>query len=211
MTYHVIDDENREEITKQVVAELRAGEIWGLNADSAYSLVADAFHFKGVRALQELKGSRNLITPILIGRPTTLEGLVAEVTPSMKTLIDEFWPGPLTIVARPNPSLAWAASTDAISVRLPACEDTRELAWALGPMVAIAASRDQHPAPLTVSAAAGIWWGKVENWVDSGTADPAQVSTVVDFRGLMPNVIRLGAVSAKELRVHVPSVTMLST
>lgn len=210
MTIWQFDEENREELLRRIVADLRAGEVWGLQADSAYALVADAFSFKGVRRIQELKQQKNLITPVLIGRAVTLQGLVASVTPSMQTLIDAYWPGPLTVVAKPNPSLAWAASVDAVSVRMPVNEDLRDLAWALGPIVAVGASRGSHPAPTTAAQAAEIWGSDVENWVDSGPANSEVASTVLDFRGRMPNVIRLGVLTAKEMRVHVPSITMLA-
>ena len=211
MTIHVFDESNQDALTGKIVAEMRTGSVWGVNADSAYAIATDAFSFKGLRKVQQLKGRSSTITPVLIARPETLEALVAKLIPGIKLLTEAFWPGALTIVAKPNPSLAWAASADAISLRMPANEQTRDLVWGLGPMVAIAASRGQHPAPTTALQAEEIWGSDVPDWVDSGPADPEQVSTVVDFRGFMPNIVRLGCIPAKDLRAVLPSVTMIST
>lgn len=207
MTIHASGDA---ELTKRIVSELRAGKVWGLNADSSYALCADAFSAVGVKRIRDLKGRADLITPILIGRQANIEGIAAYPTNELRAMVEAFWPGPLTVVVHPTPSLAWSATPDAISIRMPMCESTREIAFELGPMVAVGAARGQHRAPTTAIQASEIWGSDVDDWLDAGMADPNQVSTIVDFRSATPNIVRLGALSAQQLREVVPGTTMIS-
>lgn len=207
MTIHRLSEEVPAELWPRAVRDLRGGHIWGLNADSAYALVADAFHPTAATQVQALKGGSGFITPILIGRSANLEGIVANPTDDLRRLTAAFWPGPLTVVVQPTASLAWAASRDAISIRMPADDSTRQIAFELGPLVAVAAARNGQPAPLTAEAAEQLWGSSVSDWLDSGPADAALASTVVDFRGSLPNIIRLGAVSLAELQAVLPSVS----
>ncbi len=204
-------EETRQDGTDIALAGMRRGDVVGLNADSAYALATDAFSARGVASVQALKGNGGFATAVLVGRTVTLEGIVENVTDEMRSLVEAFWPGPLTILARPNRTLAWAANSQAVSVRMPTNEWTREIASELGPMIAIAGSRGSHKAPTSATQAAEIWGSDVPDWLSSGMANPEQVSTVVDFRGTKPNIVRLGALTASNLRQVVPSITMIAS
>ncbi len=207
--YNQSDADARALGTRAAIAGMRAGEIWGLNSDSAYALATDAFSV-GVQKIVDLKKQEKFMTPILIGRKETLAGVVSKVTEEMQLLMDSFWPGPLSFIAKPNPTLAWSGSTDAITVRMPANESTLEVIGALGPTVAVAATRGGSKAPTSAIQAAELWGSDVENWLDSGLADSEQVSTIIDFRGTKPNIVRLGALSASKLRQVVPAISMIA-
>ena len=211
MTIYLYDDAAaREEGTALALAGMRRGDVVGMHGDSAYVLAADAFSTRGVEMIHDLKGRGDFATAVLIGRETAIDGIVENVTADMRLLMDAFWPGPLTFLARPQRTLAWAANRDAISVRLPSNERTRSIAAELGPMVAVAASRGAHKAPTTATQAEEIWGSDVSVWLGSGVADPAQQSTVLDCRSERMNIVRLGALSSSNLRQVVPSITMIS-
>lgn len=210
MTIHDVTAENEAALTSQIVAEMRAGSLWGLAADSAYAICADAFSPRALRTIKEIRNKGEFVTPILIGREITLEGIADGITDEVRALIAAFWPGPLTLLATPHSGLAWEASRDAISIRMPADEFTRAVVYELGPMVAVGAARGTRPAPTTAIQAAEMWGSDVPNWVDRGPQDPEQVSTVIDIRGAKPNIVRLGALSKAQLREIAPSVTMIA-
>jgi tRNA A37 threonylcarbamoyladenosine synthetase subunit TsaC/SUA5/YrdC len=94
---------------------------------------------------------------------------------------------------------------------MPADDFTRAVAYELGPMVAVAASRGTRSAPTTVVQAAETWGSDVPNWVNRGELDSNLQSTVIDIRGTKPNIIRLGAISKAELRAVANTVTMIAT
>ncbi len=203
------DADSRAQGTRAAIAGMRAGEVWGINSDSSYALASDAFSI-GVERIRAMKKQEKFMTPILIGRPETLAGVVSKVTEEMQMFMDAFWPGPLSFIAKPNPTLAWSGSTDAITVRMPANEWTREIVSAIGPTVAVAATRSSSKAPTSAIQAAELWGSDVENWLDSGLADLDQVSTIIDFRGTKPNIVRLGALSTSKLRGVVPAISMIA-
>jgi L-threonylcarbamoyladenylate synthase len=211
MTIHEVTEENQAELISRIVAEMRAGSIWGLGADSAYALCGDAFSPRALRTIIELRNKGEFVTPILIGREINLDGIVDGISDDVRALIKEFWPGPLTLLATPQPMLAWDATRDAISIRMPADDFTRAVAYELGPMVAVAASRGTRSAPTTAIQAAETWGSDVPNWVNRGELDSSLVSTVLDIRGTKPNIVRLGAISKAQLREVAPSVTMIAT
>ncbi|MGA0857713.1 MAG: Sua5/YciO/YrdC/YwlC family protein, partial [Candidatus Nanopelagicales bacterium] len=92
--------ENIDEVIAKTVLSLRAGEIIGVNADSSYALLADAFSHSAVPRIQNLKKSEGFVSPIMVGRAYTVQGL-AEVTSDMQLLMDAFWPGNLTLLLKP--------------------------------------------------------------------------------------------------------------
>ncbi len=201
--------ENLDEVIARTVLSLRAGEIIGVNADSAYALLADAFSHTAVPRIQNLKKSHNFISPIMIGRAYTLQGL-AEVTPDMEKLIEAFWPGNLTLLVAPMQSLAWKASKDAISVRMPKDTFTLKLLEHLGPALVVAANTSGRKVPTTAIQAAGNWGSEVKEWFDSGPIENHELSTIIDMRDGKVNISRLGALSLAEIRKVLPSVTMVA-
>ena len=207
--YQLGDVDSHTQGTRAAIAGMRAGEVWGINSDSSYALATDAFSI-GVERIRNLKKQEKFMTPILIGRPETLVGIVSKVTEEMQLLMEAFWPGPLSFIAKPNPTLAWSGSTDAITVRMPANEWTLEVISALGPTVAVAATRSGSKAPTSAMQGAEVWGSDVENWLDSGFANADLVSTIIDFRGSKPNIVRLGALSSAQLRQVVPGISMIA-
>ena len=206
---NVASIENLDEVIAKTVLSLRAGEIIGVNADSAYALLADAFSHTAVPRIQQLKKSHSYISPIMVGRAYTLQGL-AEVTPEMETLIDAFWPGNLTLLLKPMPSLSWKASKDAMSVRMPNDMFTLKLLENLGPAYVVAANTKGGKVPTTATQAASYWGSEVQEWFDSGPIESAQLSTIIDLRDGKANIARLGSLTLAEIRKVLPSVTMLA-
>src|SRR5512133_462721 len=85
-------------------------------------LVADAFQPAAVDALAACKGrGRDLPIPVMVGSWAGLDGLTLMVQPSVRALVEAFWPGPLTLVVEHAPSLAWDLGDDrgAVSIRMP--------------------------------------------------------------------------------------------
>jgi tRNA threonylcarbamoyl adenosine modification protein (Sua5/YciO/YrdC/YwlC family) len=205
----VNDIENIDEVIAKTVLSLRAGEIIGVNADSSYALLADAFSHTAVPRIQNLKKSAGFVSPIMIGRASTLEGL-AEVTSDMQVLIDAFWPGNLTLLLKPVPSLLWKASKDAISVRIPSDEFTLKLLENLGPAYVVSANAPGSKQPTTAAQAANTWGSDVKVWFDTGVIEKPKPSTIIDMREGKANITRLGSLSLAEIRKVLPSVTMVA-
>ena len=101
-------DHGRSEAVAKAADGVRAGKLVVMPTDTLYGIGADAFSPDAVRALLTAKGrGRDVPPPVLVPDPRTVDGLATDVPAYARALMDEFWPGPLTVVLRAQPSLAW--------------------------------------------------------------------------------------------------------
>ncbi|MEI5579181.1 L-threonylcarbamoyladenylate synthase, partial [Streptomyces brasiliscabiei] len=79
-----------------------------LPTDTVYGVGADAFSASAVARLLAAKGrGRQSPPPVLVAGVQTMRALVSEVPEPVERLVEEFWPGALTIVLPAQPSLSW--------------------------------------------------------------------------------------------------------
>ena len=83
-------------------AAVRRGELVVLPTDTVYGIGADAFDAAAVAALLEAKGrGRDMPPPVLVGPWRAGDGAGRRPVPATASeLVDEFWPGALTLVCR---------------------------------------------------------------------------------------------------------------
>src|SRR3977135_4387879 len=90
------------------VTAARAGELIVLPTDTVYGIGADAFTPAAVVTMLAAKGrGRNMPPPVLVGTARAAAALVDDLGAFGQDLIDEFWPGALTLVFRASPTLLW--------------------------------------------------------------------------------------------------------
>lgn len=193
-TYPGDDRELRAAGTRAAATALRSGRLVAAPADSHYALIADAFSTAGVARLREARGiDAGTAIPVFIDRRTTLHALWGRVPRDAETLARRFWPGPLTLVGKPQLSLAWTAgTTDAVAIRMPAHPWMLELVAAVGPIAATGAGT---PLPVTLDGCdpAGVAIG-----LDGGELPGGPASTMVDLRTGV-DVVREGAITATDI------------
>src|SRR3954471_15413119 len=101
------------------------GQLVVLPTDTVYGLGCDAFTPDAVAALLEAKGrGRDLPVPVLVANPRVLDGIAANLSDVARRLVEGFWPGGLTLVARVQPSLQWDLGETGGTVAV-ACRCTR--------------------------------------------------------------------------------------
>ncbi len=184
-------------------AAARAGNLVVLPTDTVYGIGADAFNGDAVRALLSAKGrGPDMPVPVLVGSWTTIDGLVLQVTPTARTLIEAFWPGGLSLVLQHAPSLAWDLGDTAgtVMVRMPLHPVALDLLRAVGPMAVSSANRSGQPPATTVQDARGQLGMDVAVYLDGGPAPVGVASTIVDLTSDVPRVLRQGAVPLERLR-----------
>src|ERR1700739_5091859 len=95
------DNVQRTEGLAAAVTAVLNGELVVLPTDTVYGLGADAFSPAAGTRLAAAKGrGRDMPPPVLVGTVRAAAALVEELGPDGQRLIDEFWPGGLTIVCR---------------------------------------------------------------------------------------------------------------
>jgi tRNA threonylcarbamoyl adenosine modification protein (Sua5/YciO/YrdC/YwlC family) len=178
-----------------------------LPTDTVYGIGADAFSSEAVGDLLDAKGrGRNMPTPVLIGSPNTLHGLVTDFSELAWELVDAFWPGALTLVAKHQPSLQWdlGDTRGTVAVRMPLHPVAIELLTEVGPMAVSSANLTGHPAPEDCDAAQEMLGDSVSVYLDGGPTPGNVPSSIVDVTREVPLLLREGAISADELRKVVP-------
>ncbi|WAZ24129.1 L-threonylcarbamoyladenylate synthase [Streptomyces cinnabarinus] len=205
--YDTNDATDRTTGLREAASAVRRGELVVLPTDTVYGIGADAFSKEAVGDLLEAKGrGRSMPTPVLIGSPNTLHGLVTDFSELAWELVDAFWPGALTLVAKHQPSLQWdlGDTRGTVAVRMPLHPVAIELLTEVGPMAVSSANLTGHPAPEDCDAAQGMLGDSVSVYLDGGPTPGIVPSSIVDVTGEVPLLLREGAITAEELRKVVP-------
>lgn len=188
-------------------AALDEGELVVVPTEASYGLACDAFSILGVSALRSAKGNRRLAPPVLIGSGRTLDGLATDVSPATRDLAEAFWPGPLTLVCRAQPTLEWRLGDGgggAVSLRVPLHPVALQLLAETGPLAVTGANTPGHPLPTMYHEAHEQFGDLVAVYLDAGPTQYGGPSTVVDVRSQVPRVLRRGALETQALRAVVP-------
>ena len=189
-------------MSEEAIAALRLGETAVLPTDTVYGLFALPFSAGPVRRLYELK-QRDESQPIALMAPD-LEALL-ELLPEFRgrpeAISRALFPGPYTFVF-PNPArrYRWLAGStpEAIGVRIPQLpEPTGEILRRVGALAATSANISGGPEPARVDDVPAEL--RSSSVVVDGGELAGVPSTVVDFSGEEPRVLREGAVRATEL------------
>lgn len=189
------------------VRALQAGELAVIPTDTVYGIAADAFAPDAVARLLAAKGrGRDMPVPVLVGAWRTLDGLVDELGPLARRLVEACWPGPLTLVIRAARSLAWdlGETRGTVAVRMPLHPVALELLGLTGPLAVSSANRSGMPPAATAAEAERHLGDAVSVYLDAGPAGAPVPSTIVDLTGDRARVLRVGALGLDVLRTHIP-------
>lgn len=185
------------------VSALRDGALVVLPTDTVYGVAADAFDAMAVARLLEAKGrGRDMPPPVLIADPATLDALVAERPPAwLQTMLEDLWPGPLTVVFRAQPSLTWdlGETHGTVAVRVPDDERTRAVLRQSGPSAVSSANLSGRPAATSADEAEAMLGESVRVYLDGGPSAGSTPSTILDVTGPVPRVLRQGAIELATL------------
>ena len=192
------------------VDAIRGGRLAIVPTDTVYGLAASAYSEGPVRRLYRAKGREEIQpTALVVDSVDMLLECVPELRGRPALIARALLPGPLTLVL-PNPArrFRWLAGDqpDTIGVRVPPLEGkARELLSRLGAMVATSANLPGGPDPATIDEVPEEIRAAADAIVDVGPL-PGTPSTVIDFTGPEPVVLREGAVSTDEVLRLVGSV-----
>jgi L-threonylcarbamoyladenylate synthase len=208
--YDCADPAARAEGIAAAALALRTGQLVVLPTDTVYGVGADAFHPAGVISLLVAKGrGRDMPPPVLVGTVRAATALIEDLGPYGQALIDEFWPGGLTIVCPASRTLNWdlGDTRGTVAVRMPLHPVALDLLKETGPLAVSSANRSGQPAATTSAQAEEQLGDAVAVYLDSGPCETDVPSTIVDLTGSVPRLLRAGAVSVGQLR----EVALLST
>ena len=183
---------------------LKAGFLVAFPTDTVYGIGAKASDSRAIDRLYRVKErSYDKGIPILIADVRDLPKLTHEISPSARQLIDDYWPGPLTIILPRQNNLPTNISPDnTLAVRIPDNEIARRFIRAAGGAVAASSANRSGKSPaLSVPEVIEALGSDVEAVLDGGPAQIGLASTIVDFTSDSPKVTRLGPIRLEELQL----------
>lgn len=204
--------ENRARAVTAAAAAMKRGAVVVLPTENAYVLATDAFSARGCAALRELKGySSQTPLGILVPRPATVAGIASGVTPPVTDAMRAVWPGLVTFLLPAQSTLSWDHPRESpIAVRMPNHPVALAVLRELGPM-AVSPLLGEDGAPQRFGPGPDV--SGVDVVLDVGALearlgpweDPDRPSTVIDFAGTTPSIVRDGAWDEQRLRVLIPA------
>jgi L-threonylcarbamoyladenylate synthase len=209
--YDCADTQQRETGIAAAVTAVQQGGLVVLPTDTVYGIGADAFAPLAVTALLAAKGrGRNMPPPVLVGSVRAAAALAESLGAFGQDLIDEFWPGPLTLVFRATPTLKWdlGDTLGTVAVRMPLHPVALELLRKTGPMAVSSANRHGFPAATTAAEAQSQLGAAVSVYLDGGPCTDNVPSTIVDLTGTVPRMLRAGVITIDQLRKVVPMIDL---
>ena len=183
---------------------LRRGGLVAMPTETVYGLAADAADGEAVARLYAAKG-RPSFNPLIVhvsGRD--MAETCVMVPPLAAKLMDEFWPGPLTLVLprkddAPVSELA-GAGLDTLGVRMPAHNTAQALITAFGrPLVAPSANPSGAVSPTTAQHVAEGLGEKIDLILDAGPCPVGVESTVLAIDGDTAILLRPGGLPCAEI------------
>ncbi len=201
--YDCRDPQQRAAGIEAAVAAARRGELIVLPTDTVYGVGADAFIPAAVTTMLAAKGrGRNKPSAVLVGTAKAAAALVEDLGAFGQDLIDEFWPGALTLVFRASPTLLWdlGDTKGTVALRMPLHPVALDVLRQTGPLAVSSANRTGEPPATTADEAWRQLGEAVSVYLDGGPCPDNVPSTIVDLTGTIPVLLRAGAVPVDRLR-----------
>ena len=177
---------------------IKAGGLVAFPTETVYGLGANAFDPSAVKKIFEAKG-RPSDNPLIVHVATEAQfHEVACCTPQCQTLVERFWPGPLTVVL-PKKDIVPFETTggqQTVAVRFPKHSVALALILASGCAIAApSANSSGRPSPTKASHVQFDMDGKIDLIIDGGSSEFGLESTIVDMCGETPVLLRPGSIT----------------
>jgi len=195
-------------------------EIVAIPTETVYGVAANAFKTEAVEKIFIAK-NRPFYNPLIvhIGDLEALKDIVKDIPLKAQMLIDQFSPGPLTILLPKKdiiPDMVTAGSP-LVAVRIPSHPVAKKLLQKLNyPLVAPSANIFGSISPINPTHVLKQLGGKIPYILDGGNCDLGIESTIIGFEGTIPVIYRFGCITKDMMEniigpvtVHTSKTTML--
>lgn len=190
--------ENKRQALVSAIRTLKKGGIIAYPTETFYALGVK-FDLPGsLQNLYEIKKRpREKALPLIIGKREMLGLVAAPVSKKTLSLMDRFWPGPLTLIlaAKENISEYLTAGTHTVAVRIPGRSFSLDLARAVDfPITATSANISGMPPAQDAATVVQYFGDAIDLVVDGGRTPGGNSSTIADVTGKDFQILREGAI-----------------
>jgi len=191
------------ELISDAAAILQNGGVIGYPTETVYGIGCNAFDEKAVNRIYDLKHRDKSNALIIIAADIIqISDIVQSIPEQAEKLIDNFWPGPLTMVFEMSQSLKDFpfGKSKTIAIRIPDCPICLSLLKISGfPIVSTSANISGQPAALKASEVYSYFGKQLDLIIDGGDTPSQEPSTVIDITKTPPRLIREGAITPLEI------------
>ncbi|MGV9199203.1 MAG: L-threonylcarbamoyladenylate synthase [Promethearchaeia archaeon] len=200
-----IDPENIDARDIRTAANiLLEGGLVAFPTETVYGLGANALNPEAVRKIFETKG-RPPDNPLIIHirDKADLERLAVNIPPDADLLIENFWPGPLTLILKKSsiiPNIV-NAGLDTVAIRMPSNKIALSLIKEANvPIAAPSANISTRPSPTSADHVINDLGGKVDLVIDGGKTNIGVESSVINLTTTPRILLRPGGVTFEDLQ-----------
>lgn len=206
------DPSNPSEHVALAAKSLRDGYVIVAPHENGYVLLSDAFSPDSVRAMHVLRGDDlGVAAQVLISDSQQIDGLARDVTAEARTLMENFWPGPLSLSLRPQPGLSWdlgdGGKLDWVCLRHPAHPFLQLLITETGPLAVASGALAGQP-PLQDLAHLNHMGHEMAVIVEQGVIEVEPFSTHIESDLSGVRLVREGAISRSDIEKAIPAVVI---
>lgn len=200
------------DLITEAVNIIKNSGIVAFPTETVYGLGANGFDETAIKKIFEAKG-RPQDNPLIlhVHSMEKVEELVEEIPDIARKCMEEFWPGPLTILLRKSnkvPDMI-TAGLDTVAIRMPEHKIALELIRMSDvPIAAPSANTSGRPSPTSAKHVVEDLMNKVDMIIDGGDTGIGLESTVLDLSGDSPMILRPGGVTKEKLQKIIPNVTI---
>lgn len=188
-------------ILSKAIKTLKKGEVLVYPTDTLYGLGVDIFDVYAVEKLFLIKNRpKHLPIPVAISDFDLIDKIACK-TDLAESLAKHFLPGKLTLILDKKPcvSKTLTAGSDKIAVRIPQNKIALELLSNFGPLSATSANIHSQKTPYVINEIKMQFkQDDISLFIDDGKLD-GQPSTIVDATTEIPEILRKGQISKKEI------------
>ena len=181
---------------------IRSGGLVAFPTETVYGLGANGLDGEAVRHIFEVKGRPNDNPLILhVAKKNDVKQLWSGFPSMARTLMDAFWPGPLTLIYNRSSLVPdeVTAGLDTVAIRMPDHKCALAFLREAGvPVAAPSANLSGKPSPTTAEQVRDDLWGKIDVILDGGPCRVGLESTVLSLIG-RPTILRPGGVTREML------------
>lgn len=195
--------QNRDAVMEEAGALIQAGALVAFPTETVYGLGADGLNAQASKKIYEAKG-RPSDNPLIvhIAHMEQVDEIAKDVSLVARKVMEKYWPGPLTVIL-PKKDCVPDGTTGGlatVAIRMPSHPVARELIEKSGCMIAApSANSSGRPSPTLAEHVYEDLKGKIPMILDGGAVGIGIESTIVDFTGDKPVILRPGYISEEML------------
>lgn len=182
---------NRENIAEsmplleQAARKLQQGQLVAFPTETIYGLGSNILNSKAIARTYEVKSRlKGSPLPIAIANPDQMKFIAREIPDECRILMREFWPGPLTLILKKNPTLSdeVTAGKDSVAIRFPSDPIAQKLIELTGcPLAVPSANISGKPSPTKATHVLEDFNGLIDGILDGGETEYGAESTILSL------------------------------